>query len=38
MKPIQPKAQMLMAWIHRVNNERKGSKDVESTFLEVTFL
>lgn len=23
---------------HRVNSERKGSKDVESTFLEVTFL
>lgn len=36
MKPIQSKADGLDP--HRVNSERKGSKDVESTFLEVTFL
>lgn len=39
MKPIQSKAQVQMVWIHiGWNSEKKGSKNVESTFLEVTFL
>lgn len=38
LKTIWSKAQVLMAWIHRVIRERKGNEDVESTFPEVTFL